>query len=57
MLVRLKMGLMVALTLSLGLLTGCSSAPSSPSVEANPDPRDPFQNLNRKVYSFNSYRK
>ena len=54
MLVRLKMGLMVALTLSLGLLTGCSSAPSSPSVEANPDPRDPFQNLNRKVYSFNS---
>lgn len=54
MLGRLKMGVFVALTLSLGLLTGCSSAPSSPALETGSDPRDPFQNLNRKVYSFNS---
>lgn len=54
MLGHLKIGLTVALTLSLGMLTACSSAPTSPSIVSNPDPRDPFQNLNRKVYKFNS---
>lgn len=51
---RLKIGLMLALTLGLGMLTGCSSAPISPVIEVEADPRDPFENVNRKVYSFNS---
>ena len=44
----------MVLSMSLVMLSGCSSAPSSSSLEVNPDPRDPFQNINRKVSLFNS---
>ncbi|WP_443639912.1 VacJ family lipoprotein [Candidatus Njordibacter sp. Uisw_039] len=50
MLGRLKIGLI----LSLVLLTACSSVPNGASIETQSDPRDPFQNLNRKVHAFNN---
>lgn len=42
-----------ALVLCLMTLAACSSAPTrySPSVDA--DPKDPYENFNRKIYSFN----
>ena len=49
---RLKIGWVVVLTLGLGLLTGCSSAPTSPALEVETDPSDPFENVNRKIYLF-----
>ena len=51
---RLKVGCVVVLTPGLGLLTGCSSTPTSPALEVEADPSDPFENVNRKIYSFNS---
>lgn len=54
MLGRLKTSSKIFLIFVSVLLTGCSSAPSSSALEPNPDPRDPFQNFNRKVHSFNS---
>lgn len=42
-----------ALALCLMLLSACSSAPTSSSLGVDPDPRDPYENFNRKVYSFN----
>lgn len=50
---KLKMGAVGFLVFCLTLLTACSSTPSSSSIEINPDPRDPYQNFNRKVYAFN----
>ena len=46
---RLKIGCVVVLTLGLGLLTGCSSTPTSPALEVEADPSDPFENVNRKI--------
>ena len=53
MLGRLKISLTAGLILSFAMLTACSSAPNGSSIEINPDPRDPYQSLNRKVYTFN----
>ena len=53
MLGRLKMGLTVGLTLSLTMLSACSSAPIASSTDVSSDPRDPYENFNRKVYALN----
>jgi phospholipid-binding lipoprotein MlaA len=50
---RLKIGLAAGLAVCLLMLTACSNVPSSSVMQVNPDPRDPFESLNRKVYSFN----
>ena len=51
---QVKTGGIGALALCLTLLSGCSSSPNIASVELGPDPRDPYQSFNRKVYSFNN---
>jgi phospholipid-binding lipoprotein MlaA len=50
---RLKIGLAAGLAVSSLMLTACANVPSSSVMQVNPDPRDPFESLNRKVYSFN----
>jgi phospholipid-binding lipoprotein MlaA len=54
MVTRLKIGLTLGLTFVLVMLTACSSVPNGSQVTFNSDPRDPFQNINRKVHTFNS---
>jgi phospholipid-binding lipoprotein MlaA len=50
---RLKISLTAGLTLTLAMLTACSNTPNSSAIDIDPDPRDPYQNINRKVYAFN----
>lgn len=50
MVTRFKIGLI----LSSVMLTACSSVPNGSDAQFNSDPRDPFQNINRKVHTFNS---
>lgn len=49
MLGRLK----ISLAASLLMLTGCSSGPQNAPQVVDVDPRDPFQNTNRKIHAFN----
>jgi phospholipid-binding lipoprotein MlaA len=49
----LKIAVAVGLAVCSLTLTSCSNVPSSSVMQVNPDPRDPFESLNRKVYSFN----
>jgi phospholipid-binding lipoprotein MlaA len=50
---RLKIGVAAGLAFCSLMLTACSNVPSSSVMQVNPDPRDPLESLNRKVYSFN----
>jgi len=54
MVMRLRIGLVVCLTLSLAMLTACSSVPDRQVIEVNSDPRDPFETFNRKTHAFNN---
>mgnify|MGYP006071516591 CR=1 FL=1 len=50
---RLKFSVAARLAVSSLMLTACSTVPSSSVMQVNLDPRDPFESVNRKVYSFN----